>query len=107
LPATALTAPTVLSELATGYRRYLKTISGEQFPIDPDKIEEDKKLDGIFVLRTNTNFNPLEAMLCYKHLRTVEQIFRMAKPLFSTRPIFHKWSTTPAVTCSAASSRWC
>jgi hypothetical protein len=31
-----------------------------------DKIEEEKKLDGIFVLRTNTDLNPLEAMLCYK-----------------------------------------
>ena len=37
----------------TGFRRYLKTISDERFAIDPDKIEEEKKFDGIFVLRTN------------------------------------------------------
>ena len=48
----------------TGFRRYLKTISDEHFAIDPDKIEEDKKFDGIFVLRTNTDLSPLEAMLC-------------------------------------------
>ena len=65
----------------TGYRRYLKTISDEHFAIDPDKIEEDKKFDGIFVLRTNTDLNPLEAMLCYKQLWTVEQTFRTAKHL--------------------------
>src|SRR4029077_21143316 len=38
----------------TGYRRYLKTISQNHFGIDPDKVEEDKRFDGIFVLRTNT-----------------------------------------------------
>ena len=73
----------------TGFRRYLKTISDEHFAIDPDKIEEERKFDGIFVLRTNTDLNPLEAMLCYKQLWTVEQTFRTAKHLFSTRPIFH------------------
>jgi Transposase DDE domain len=78
----------------TGFRRYLKTISEEHFAIDPDKIEDEKKFDGIFVLRTNTDLNPLEAMLCYKQLWTVEQTFRTAKHLFSTRPIFHKLDET-------------
>jgi hypothetical protein len=78
----------------TGYRRYLKTISDDHFAIDSDKIEEDKRFDGIFVLRTNTDLNPLDAMLCYKQLWTVEQTFRTAKHLFSTRPIFHKLDET-------------
>ena len=78
----------------TGFRRYLKTISDERFAIDPDKIEEEKKFDGIFVLRTNTDLNPLDAMLCYKQLWTVEQTFRTAKHLLSTRPIFHKLDET-------------
>src|SRR6478752_6229255 len=78
----------------TGFRRYLKTISERHFAIDPDKIEEEKKLDGIFVLRTNTDLNPLAAMLCYKQLWTVEQTFRTAKHLLSTRPIFHKLDET-------------
>src|SRR5262249_50493743 len=69
----------------TGFRRYLKMISEEHFAIDPEKIEAEKKFDGIFVLRTNTDLNPLEAMLCYKQLWTVEQTFRTAKHLFSTR----------------------
>lgn len=78
----------------TGFRRYLKTISDEHFAIDPDKVAEEKKFDGIFVLRTNTDLNPLEAMLCYKQLWTVEQTFRTAKHLLSTRPIFHKLDAT-------------
>jgi hypothetical protein len=31
------------------------------------------------VLRTNTDLNPLEVMLCYRQLWTVEQTFRTAK----------------------------
>jgi hypothetical protein len=79
----------------TGYRRYLKTISEDHFAIDRDKVEEDKKFDGVFVLRTNTDLNPLEVMLCYKQLWTVEQTFRTAKHLLSTRPIFRKRSLSP------------
>ena len=78
----------------TGFRRYLKTTGQEHFAIDPDKIEEDKRFDGIFVLRTNTELNPLEAMLCYKQLWTVEQTFRTAKHLLATRPIFHELDET-------------
>jgi transposase len=78
----------------TGYRRYLKTISEEHFTIDAAKVEEEQRFDGIFVLRTNTELNPLEAMLCYKQLWTVEQTFRTAKHLLATRPIFHKLDET-------------
>ena len=46
------------------------------------------------MLRTNTDLNPLEAMLCYKQLWTVEQTFRTAKHLLTTRPIFHKLDET-------------
>jgi hypothetical protein len=77
-----------------GFRRYLKTVGGERFAIDPDKIEAERKFDGVFVLRTNTDLNPLEAMLCYKRLWMVEQTFRTAKHLLATRPIFHKLDET-------------
>ena len=46
------------------------------------------------MLRTNTDLNPLDAMLCYKQLWTVEQTFRTAKHLLLTRPIFHKLDET-------------
>jgi hypothetical protein len=90
----------------TGFRRYLKTISDEHFAIDPDKIEEERKFDGIFVLRTNTDLNPLEAMLCYKQLWTVEQTSE--QPSTCSPPDRSSTSSTrpSVVTCSAASSHW-
>jgi len=78
----------------TGYRRYLTTISKDHFAIDQAKVEDDARFDGIFVLRTNTDLSALEAMLCYKQLWTVEQTFRTAKHLLTTRPIFHKLDET-------------
>ena len=84
----------------TGFRRYLKTISDEHFAIDPDKIEEEQKFDGIFVLRTNTDLNPLEAMLCYKQLWRVEQTFRTCQaPALSARSSTSS-TRQSAVTCS-------
>jgi transposase len=64
------------------------------FAIDHTKAEEDAKFDGVFVLRTNTELAPLDAMLCYKQLWTVERIFRTTKDLLVTRPIFHKLDET-------------
>ena len=55
---------------------------------------EDARFDGIFALCTNTDLAPLEVMLCYKQLTMVEQIFRSAKSLFATRPMFHKLDET-------------
>jgi transposase len=78
----------------TGYRRFLATVGDGHFAIDHGKAEEDKKFDGIFVLRTNTDLNPLQAMLRYKQLWTVEQTFKTEKHLFATRPIFHKLDET-------------
>src|SRR6202790_3614797 len=74
----------------TGYRRFLASTREDRFAIDYAKAEEDAKFDGVFVLRTNTDLAPLDAMLCYKQLTMVEQTFRTAKSLFATRPIFHK-----------------
>ena len=78
----------------TGFRRFLKTEGHGHFAIDPTKAEEDAKFDGVFVLRTNTDLDPLAAMLRYKQLWTVEAAFRTAKHLLATRPIFHKLDET-------------
>ena len=77
-----------------GYRRFLATTGENGFVIDHAKAEEDARFDGIFVLRTNTDIAPLDAMLCYKQLTMVEQAFRTTKSLFETRPIFHKLDET-------------
>ncbi|MEJ2375483.1 MAG: IS1634 family transposase [Pseudolabrys sp.] len=77
-----------------GYRRFLATTGENGFVIDRGNVEEDARFDGIFVLRTNTELSPTDAMLCYKQLAMVENAFRTAKSLFATRPIFHKLDET-------------
>jgi transposase len=77
-----------------GYRRFLMKPDGGHFAIDRAKAEEDAKFDGVFVLRTNARLSPLEAMLVYKQLWTVERAFRTSKSLFETRPIYHKLDET-------------
>jgi hypothetical protein len=64
-----------------GYRRFLATPDDDHFVIDRAKAEEDAKFDGIFVLRTNTNLSPLDAMLCYKRLWMVDidQTWRLSR----------------------------
>jgi len=78
----------------TGFRRFLKTEGKGHFAIDQAKAEQDARFDGVFVLRTNTDLDPLVAMLRYKQLWTVEATFRTAKHLLATRPIFHKLDET-------------
>lgn len=77
-----------------GFRRFLANLHGDGFSIDRDKVVEDAKFDGVFVLRTNASLSPIEAMLVYKQLWTVERAFRTTKSLFETRPIYHKLDET-------------
>ncbi len=77
-----------------GYRRFLKTEGDGHFAVDAAKAEQDARFDGVFVLRTNTDLDPLAAMLRYKQLWAVEATFRTAKHLLATRPIFHKLDET-------------
>jgi hypothetical protein len=76
-----------------GYRRFLEAPE-IGFAIDEQRVAEDARFDGIFVLRTNTTLDPLQAMLRYRELQGVEQLFRGAKSLLATRPIFHKCDAT-------------
>lgn len=76
-----------------GYRRYLKT-HGARFAIDEQKILDEARYDGKWVLRTNTDLSAPEVALKYKQLWMVEEIFRSAKTLLETRPIFHKRDDT-------------
>lgn len=72
----------------SAYRRYLTT-SGRRFTIDPARVEAEACYDGIFVLRTNARITSLQAMLRYRELLVVEDLFRTAKALLRTRPIYH------------------
>ncbi len=75
-------------------RRFLANADGDGFAIDRDKVEEYAKYDGVFVLRANAGLSPLQTMLVYKQLWTVERAFRTTKSLFETRPIYHKLDET-------------
>jgi Transposase DDE domain len=72
------------------YRRYLKTPDAKHFTIDQARVAEDARYDGLYVLRTNTQLDPLGAMLRYRELLVVEQLFRSTKDLLATRPIYHQ-----------------
>jgi hypothetical protein len=74
----------------SAYRRYLKTPEAQHFCIDEDRIADDARYDGLYVLRTNTRLPPLTVMLRYRDLLVVEQMFRTEKALLETRPIYHQ-----------------
>jgi len=74
----------------SAYRRYLRPATGGRaFEIDPDRLADGARFDGIFVLRSNAQISPLQAVLRYRDLLQVEQLFRTAKALMRTRPIYH------------------
>jgi Transposase DDE domain len=72
-----------------GYRRFLKS-QGARFAIDDAKVASDARYDGLWVLRTDTDLEPLVVALAYKHLWMVEAIFRSMKSVLETRPIYHQ-----------------
>ena len=76
-----------------GYRKYLRA-GAKQFAVDEDKIEEEARYDGKWVLTTNIDLPTSEVALKYKQLWMVEAVFRSMKSLLDTRPIFHKCDET-------------
>jgi hypothetical protein len=76
----------------SAYRRYLRKAGARgasSFEIDAGKLAEEARFDGIFVLRTNAKLTPLQAVLRYRDLLQVEDLFRRTKAVMRTRPIFH------------------
>ncbi len=59
----------------SAYRRYLKTPDQQHFTIDAARIADEARHDGLYILRTNTRLHPLNAMLRYRDLLVVEQMF--------------------------------
>ncbi len=73
-----------------GYRRFLATPREGHFAIDPARVAEDARFDGLYVLRTNSRLPFLSVALAYRQLWRVEAIFRTAKSILETRPIYHQ-----------------
>jgi hypothetical protein len=76
-----------------GYRKFLRG-GGKQFAVDEDKIKQEARYDGKWVLTTNTDLPASEVALKYKQLWMVEDVFRSMKSLLDTRPIYHKCDET-------------
>jgi hypothetical protein len=76
-----------------GYRKYLKVTKGT-LQIDQEKIKQEKRFDGKWVLTTNMDMPADQVALKYKELWMVEQVFRQVKSILETRPIYHKTDET-------------
>ena len=77
-----------------GYRRFLKLEGEGHFAVDEDRIKGEERFDGVWVLRTNTDYDTAAVALAYKGLWMVEDTIRTAKSILDTRPIFHKCDET-------------
>jgi len=77
-----------------GYRKYLQAGRGEHFTIDEEKIQDEARYDGKWVLQTNLADEPKIIALAYKELWKVEDMFRTMKSILETRPIYHKRDET-------------
>ncbi len=77
-----------------GYRKYLQVTQGEHFTIDEEKIKDEARYDGKWVLQTNLADEPEMIALAYKELWMVENMFRTMKSILETRPIYHKCDET-------------
>jgi hypothetical protein len=73
-----------------GYRKFLATPREGHFEIDAERLADDARFDGLHVLRTNSTLNMLSVALVYRELWRVEAIFRTAKSILETRPVFHQ-----------------
>jgi len=74
--------------LPAGARRYLK-VSGGKASIHRERVKDDAKYDGKWVLRTTTKLPPEDVALVYRGLWRVERTFRTLKTPLEIRPVYH------------------
>jgi hypothetical protein len=72
-----------------GFARFVSVAKGS-VTINQKAVEADARLDGKFVLRTNTDLPTEEVALAYKSLWRVERAFRETKSTLEVRPIYHQ-----------------
>jgi hypothetical protein len=73
------------------YRRYLRTDKHGWPQIDPDKVRDEARLDGKYLVRTSDDTLPPEDVaLGYKQLIEVEDAFRTLKHTLDLRPVYHR-----------------
>lgn len=73
-----------------GYNKFLEMKGNVNLQIDNDKIEADKKWDGLKGYVTNTKLTNEEVIENYKQLWQIEKAFRVSKTDLKIRPIYHR-----------------
>ncbi len=73
-----------------GYNKFLEIKGEVKIDIDPQKIIEDQKWDGLKGYITNSTLSDDEILENYKELWQIEKAFRIAKTDLEIRPIYHR-----------------
>jgi transposase len=73
-----------------GYNKFLNIENAVTISLNNDKIEEDKKWDGLKGYITNTLLDKDQIIENYKNLWQIEKAFRIAKTDLKIRPIYHR-----------------
>jgi transposase len=72
-----------------GYNKFLKMEGEVMLDIDYEKLEQDKKWDGLKGYLTNSNMSKDEILQNYQQLWQIERAFRVTKTDLKIRPIYH------------------
>ena len=72
-----------------GYRRYLK-IERDAVQLDRDRLKQESRYDGKYVITTSTDLPAGDVACTYKSLWQVEYAFRTLKDVLRSRPVFHR-----------------
>lgn len=73
----------------SGFKKYAKYEGKSIVSVDPKKVGNDEKWDGMHGLFTNTDLTPEKAIARYKNLLMIEDSFRISKTDLKMRPVFH------------------
>jgi hypothetical protein len=57
--------------------------------IDRERVKEDERYDGKYVLRTTTDLSASEVAEAYRQLTWIERLWRELKDVMQMRPIYH------------------
>ena len=73
----------------SGYKKYIQVEGNAQVRIDQEKVERDKKWDGLRGVITNAKLAPQDILSHYHGLWQVEEAFRVTKHDLMVRPVYH------------------
>lgn len=72
-----------------GYNKFLKMEGEVVLEIDNDKLEQDKRWDGLKGYLTNSSMSKDEILQNYQQLWQIERAFRVTKTDLKIRPVYH------------------